>query len=122
MKKAIVLALAIALGGCASTSMKGFTGKSINEAFFKYGRPENVFDLPDGRRAFQFYWGGGAYAVPATSTTAINPNGFGGYTATTTSIPGGVVESKGCLVTLIARPNGADFIVEEYRIPKRLVC
>jgi len=122
MKKAIILALALTLAGCASTAMKGFTGKSINEAFFRYGRPENVFDLPDGRRAFQFYWGGGSFAVPATSTTALNANGLGGYTATTTSIPGGLLESKGCLVTLIARPNGTDFIVEEYRIPKRLVC
>jgi hypothetical protein len=122
MKKAIILSLALALAGCASTAMNRFTGKSINEAFFSYGRPENVFDLPDGRRAFQFYWGGSSFVVPATSTTALNANGLGGYTATTTSVPGGVLESKGCLVTLIARPNGTDFFVEEYRIPKRLVC
>ena len=122
MKKTIVMALALVLGGCASTAMKSFTGQSINEAFFKYGRPENVFDLPDGRRAFQFYWGGGSFTVPTTSTTALNSNGLGGFTATTTSIPAGIVGSKGCLVTLIARPKGDDFIVEEYRIPKRLVC
>lgn len=87
-----------------------------------YGKPEAVFDLPDGRRAFQFYWGGGSGVVPGTSLSTIAPAGAGTYAVTTTSTPAMVYENKGCLVTLIARPSGNDFIVEEYRIPKRLVC
>ena len=123
MKRFILAAtLAVAVAGCASTAMKQHVGQSINEAFFAYGKPENVFDLPDGRRAVQFYWGGSSGVVPGQANTTINPTGFGSYSVATTSIPATYVESDGCLVTLIARPQGNDFIVEEYRIPKRLVC
>jgi hypothetical protein len=119
------LILAVMLGltaaSCASTAMKSHVGKSINEAFFAYGKPENVIALPDGRRAFQFRWGGGSTFLPGTSSTNVAPSG-GGYTATTITSPSMIVGSAGCLVTLIARPVGNDFIVEEYRIPQRLVC
>lgn len=114
--------LALSLVGCASTAMKRYVGTSISEAYMAYGQPEAVFDLPDGRRAFQFYWGGGAGVVPGTSRSTVAPVGGGAYAVTTTSTPTMIYESKGCLVTLIARPVGNDFIVEEYRIPKRLVC
>jgi hypothetical protein len=112
---------ALALSGCASTAMKGHVGKSINEAFFSYGKPENVFNLPDGRRAFQFRWGGGSGIIPGHSNSTILPNGAG-YNVTTTSTPTTFFESDGCLVTLIAQASGNDFVVQEYRIPKKLVC
>lgn len=123
MNRNVVIALlALSLTACASTAMKRHVGTSISEAYMAYGQPTSVFDLPDGRRAFQFYWGGGTGVVPGTSRSTVAPVGGGAYAVTTTSTPAMVVESKGCLVTLIARPAGNDFIVEEYRIPKRLVC
>lgn len=123
VRKALVtVTLALALAGCASTAMKRFVGGSVSEAYMAYGRPENVFDLPDGRRAFQFYWGGGTVAVPAQSNSTITGNPQFGYHITTTSTPATFIDNKGCLVTLIARPRGNDFVVEEYRIPKRLTC
>lgn len=120
-RRIAVIVIALALCSCASTAMKRHIGQSINEAFFAYGKPENVFDLPDGRRAFQFYWGGGSGVIPGQSRSTIMPVGYG-YNVTTTSVPATFIESKGCLVTLIAKPSGSDFLVEEYRIPKRLVC
>jgi hypothetical protein len=125
MFRQIVLAVCAfaLLSGCASTAMKKFVGASISEAYMSYGKPENIFDLPDGRRAFQYYWGGGSGIFPGQQSTTIAPTGGGAYNVTTTGTPALIYESKGCLVTLIARPvvNG-DFVVEEYRIPKRLVC
>lgn len=122
MRSISILVLSLALAACASTAMNKYVGGSVSEAYMSYGQPEAVFDLPDGRRAFQFYWGGGKGVVPANVQTSIQPTGLGGYQVTTTGTPAMAYESKGCLVTLIARPEGNDFVVEEYRIPQRLVC
>lgn len=123
MKRTLVAGfIAIVVAGCASTAMNRYVGGSVSEAYMAYGQPEAVFDLPDGRRAFQFYWGGGSGVIPGTSRTAITSTGLGTYSVTTTGTPAMAYENKGCLVTLIARPAANDFIVEEYRIPKRLVC
>lgn len=118
-----LVSVALMVAGCASTAMKNFVGGSISEAYMSYGQPENVFDLPDGRRAFQYYWGGGTGILPGQQSTTIAPAGGGVYNVTTTGTPAMVYENKGCLVTLIARAaQNGDFVVEEYRIPKRLAC
>ncbi|WP_295442332.1 hypothetical protein [Sphingorhabdus sp. EL138] len=120
---AVLIVAALALTGCASTAMKRYVGSSISEAYLAYGQPANVFDLPDGRRAFQFYWGGSSGVLPGSSQTTVAPIGGGAYAVNTVGTPAMVYESKGCLVSLIARKNAAgDFVVEEYRIPQRLVC
>jgi hypothetical protein len=117
-----VLLLALLLGGCASTAMKGFMGQPIEEAFFRYGKPVNTIDLPDGAKAFQFYWGGsGPIMVPAQSRTNVTTYG-NTATLNTVATPAAIFESQGCLVTLIARPENGRMVVREYRIPKRLVC
>lgn len=121
MKRIVATIVALALSGCVSTAMKNHVGKSITEALFAYGKPENVFDLPDGRRAFQFRWGGGSAIIPGQSNSTLMPNGSG-YSVNTTSTPAALIESAGCLVTLIAAPSGNDYVVQEYRYPKRLVC
>src|SRR5690606_21252644 len=121
MRYILVAAFALTLGACASSAMKSYVGQSVSEAYFDLGRPESIFDLPDGRRAFQFRWGGGAVPVAGYSNTNIAATGSG-YAVTTTSMPAMIVESEGCLVTLIARQADEDFLVEEYRIPQRLVC
>ena len=123
LRPLLIMFVAVTISGCASTAMKRYVGDSISEAYLAYGQPENVFDLPDGRRAFQFYWGGSSGVVPGTSQTQITPTGGGAYAVNTTGTPAMAYENKGCLVSLIARPTGTgDFIVEDYRIPQRLVC
>lgn len=122
MRYISILVLSLALAACASTAMNKYVGGSVSEAYMSYGQPEAVFDLPDGRRAFQFYWGGAKGVAPANVQTNIQPTGLGGYQVTTTGTPAMAYETKGCLVTLIARPVSNDFIVEEYRVPQRLVC
>lgn len=123
LRSLAILAVLVSLSACASTAMNKFVGGSVSEAYLAYGQPENIFDLPDGRRAFQFYWGGGSGVLPSRTQTQITPIGGGAYSVNTSGTPAMVYESKGCLVSLIARPtDSGDFIVEEYRIPKRLVC
>jgi len=113
--------LALALTGCVSSVVKPYVGKPIEAVFIAHGRPANVFDLANGRRAFQYYLGGGTFTTPAVTTgSATTVGNFTSYGAVTTG--GNVISSPGCLVTFIARPDGMTFIVEEYRIPGRLVC
>lgn len=60
MRKSILISvlastvLASALTGCASDIMQGFVGQGLETAMAQYGPPDAQFDLPDGRRAFQW--------------------------------------------------------------------
>lgn len=123
MRKLFLAAIAaLAIVGCASTEMRQYVGAPIETAFIDMGRPENVFDMPDGRRAFQFRWGGGAGVLPGTAYSTAN--NYAGYTSiTTTYTPAVAYASPGCLVTLIASDRGAGhYVIDEYRIPRQLVC
>jgi hypothetical protein len=103
--------------------MKQFVGKDIREVMVADGPPVHQFDMGDGRRAFQWYIGGGTYVIPQTTTgTVTNVGGQAFVNATTTG--GQVVSSEGCLVTYIAVPgekNGA-WIVKDIAFPDRLFC
>ena len=107
--------------------MKQFVGKDVREVVISDGAPTNIFDLGDGRRVFQFYWGGGTYAVPGrvqgySLSTVIGNTVYTSGSALVT--PPRVIESRGCLISYIANwdqeLNG--WIVAEIRYPKRLVC
>ena len=100
MIRIISLALAILLAGCVSTYMKQFVGKDIHEVMIADGPPIHSFDLPDGRRAFQWRMGAGS-ATPFLGT---------------------VYYSEGCVVTYIAKKQGEAWIVEDINYPDRLVC
>jgi hypothetical protein len=66
---AIAVAILAASAACVSTHMKKYLGKDVRYIAVDDGAPVNVFDMPDGRRAFQYFWGGGTYVVPKTTTT-----------------------------------------------------
>ena len=113
----------VMLSGClASTEAKSQIGKSLTQLMIEKGRPVNAFNMPDGRRAVQYYWGGGTVVLPSTSHSTVNVVGNTAYVTTHTN-PGGVVHRKGCLMTYIARANGnGEWIIEEGHWPKRLFC
>ena len=117
----IVAALGVLLAGCVSTGMKKLVGQPIEEAFISYGQPENTFEFPDGRRVYQFRWGGGSGFTPARGTAVAST--VGNVTVVqSTSTPAMFFSSPGCLITFIARRQGQGFIIEDYRVPKELVC
>ncbi|CAN1556964.1 hypothetical protein MCERH10_02435 [Caulobacteraceae bacterium] len=124
-KRALILAftaiLVTALAACASTEMKTFVGKPIEEAMFAYGRPENVMELADNSKAYQFRWGGGTMVLPSQSTSTAQVYG-NSATVRTTATPAMIMESQGCLITFITVNNGTKNVITEYRIPKQLVC
>jgi hypothetical protein len=117
----------MALASCASTHMKQYLGKDIREVVLDSGPPINELDMADGVRAFQFRWGGGAVALPSTTTTVGQVSTTGrasSFSGQSSTIGGGVISSDGCVITYLARfnkPRNA-WIVESYRLPKELVC
>lgn len=46
--------LVVVLAGCASKEMEGFVDRDITAVIARHGQPASQFDLPDGRRAFQW--------------------------------------------------------------------
>ena len=127
MRIILLLLTLILLQGCASTHMKQYLNKDIREVIIDSGPPINAFDMGDGRRAFQFRWGGGTYVVPqttsisGTSTTIANSTWYSGSAITT---GGGVVTSEGCIITYFALwdVEKNTWVISEYRVPKQLVC
>jgi hypothetical protein len=116
----LILAVLL-LSGCVSTEMNRYVGQDISEVFMAYGRPENVFDLPDGRRAFQYRRGEGEVFVPGYSSTRISAQGNEAW-VNTTSTPSARIESQGCVLTFVAVQNGNGWRVTETRVPRQLVC
>ena len=119
----IAASVALLVGGClASTHANQYIGKSISEMMIEEGPPVNVFSMPDGRRAFQWRWGGGTYFIPGTSSSNVNVVGNTAYVTTNTT-PGSIISSAGCVLTYIARKNASGhWIVEEAKWPQRLFC
>ena len=118
---------AVPTAACASSHMKPFIGKDVRYVVIEDGTPVNVFDLPDGLRAFQFRWGGGTVHVPKTTTTNGQLQMVGNqawYQEQKIESGGMVVESAGCVITYIAAWDAArqGWIVQQIAYPHRLVC
>lgn len=128
MRLALLIALVFATAsGCVSTHMKQFIGKDARYIAVKDGMPINVFDLPDGQRAFQYRVGGGSVTAPTTTTTTgqLQMAGSGAYYAEQKIESGGfTVNVPGCLITYLARwsPERQGWIVTDISYPKQLVC
>jgi hypothetical protein len=122
-----IAALSLALSGCVSTHMKGFIGKDIREVMMTEGPPINAFDLGDGRRAFQYRFGGGTFVTSQVSNTTGSATTVGNTVwldQRTITQPAAIVESEGCLISYIAEFSvlKSAWTVVDIRYPKRLVC
>jgi hypothetical protein len=123
----MLVLVALAGTGCVSTHMKKFVGKDVRYIEIEDGAPVKVLDLPDGRRAFQYLWGGGRYVVPQTITTQGQVELVGDkayYTERKLQSGGYVVDNPGCVITYIAEWNAAKtgWIVADISFPRRAVC
>ena len=117
----LVVLLLIPLYGCASNFANSYIGKSTIDLELDLGKPANIVELPDGKRSYQYYWGGGTYALPGYSTSTVTTFGNSAYIDTTT-YPTQVVSSKGCLINFITEQREGLWIVVDATWPDRLVC
>jgi len=100
MTRIVIAALvALTIAGCASQVMKQYIGKDIRQVYLEHGKSVNEFDLDDGNRVFQFYWG---------ESSAGSKAGMKG----------------GCLLSYITTRNNqnSSWTVVDIKYPDRLVC
>ncbi|MFD0857738.1 hypothetical protein [Roseovarius aquimarinus] len=111
---------ALALVGCAAPhQMESYIGRPIGVVILDHGSPDEVFQLVDGRRAYQWEMKNEGFR-PAPGPTigvgvGIGKGGWGGGLTTlgTSYVP----YSKTCRYTLIGEERGTDWIVAEFRKP-----
>lgn len=119
-----LVSIVLLVGGCASSIMQGYVGKSLQEAMIDYGPPANAFDMPDGSRAFQWVMSS-TYVTPTTITNSgtVTPGGNQALWSQRTQISGGQAITSACAYTMIARWDDAQnaWIFTEYRRP-RMMC
>ncbi len=109
------LAGALLLGGCATpNAMESYVGKPITEAMLDYGRPSNVFDLDDNRRAFQWM---ADQSGSVTVSTEEKPSWLWSR-ITGSDKATHVPQVQSCAYTLTAVRNGDQWIVDSFRKPR----
>lgn len=100
------VAISLLLAGCATMTdvMKGYVGKSLQEAVISYGPPANAFDMPDGSRAFQWV-ATSNYVMPVNAYQSGSVTGYGNMAqwSQNTQITGGQVITGQCMYTMFAR-------------------
>lgn len=98
--------LGVLLPACdtASQTMQSYVGISVEQVMLKEGPPINVFDMPDGRRVFQWTDTKSYTSSPLTNTTGyVDGSGTIRTTAITT---GGRTHEWDCLYSLYAVQSG----------------
>jgi hypothetical protein len=122
LRKSLVLASLCALtSACASQFATRYVGKDVVDLELENGKPANILVLPDGRRSYQYRWGGGTFVTPQTTTGTARVAGDTMYVQAQTT-PAIAVSSQGCLINFIAEQRGQRWIVVEGRWPDQLVC
>lgn len=99
--------------------MDNLVGQPLQIGMARYGPPSVVFDMPDGRRAFQ--WEMTSTGVtPRTTVTNANfyaPHGaFANMNATQTAYGGNVVQ-RTCRYTMYAVQHGETWVFSGFEKP-----
>lgn len=103
MMVAVLAVFVTLLSGCATDIMQSYVGRSPEAVMARYGPPDNVFDMPDGRRAFQW-----VQVTQSTSTateesrTRWDDRRHGRERVTTRQTTPAVSETHKCYYTLYA--------------------
>lgn len=118
-----LIVLAMALSGCASSVMGGFVGKPVEAVAVRYGPPVNVFDMPDGRRAFQWNINSTIPLAGYSNTTATiyaPPGGLATVNSSTNYMPAQQIQHS-CLYTMYGTYQGNAWVLTGYEKPS-LMC
>ena len=124
---ALGLVVSVGLVACASSNIKRFIGRDARDLAVRDGPPVNVFDLPDGQRAFQYAVGGGKRVKPKTSTANGQAQLVGDsayYSESRLEASGNTLPTASCYITYLARWNSEKkgWIVTAIASPKQSVC
>ncbi len=112
----IFIVLIATLSGCATSIMESYVGGSITNPMLDYGRPTDVFEISEGKRAFQWVLNSTG-VVPVNNPSRSTIYGSGGWASITTNTTSYRTYSKQCRYTLTATWNGDDWIVDGFRPP-----
>lgn len=125
----VALGVALMITACISTAglQKKYVGKTVLDVVVEEGPPANVFDMGDGRRAFQWKFGGGTIQIPATTTSSGQVSVVGNqawFTQTAVTSPAVAVTSDGCYWTVfgIWDENRKAWVVADARTPRKNFC
>ncbi len=116
--RSFLLGAILTVTGCASEIMGGMVGQDVTQVVTRYGPPINVFDLPDGRRAFQWRTDD---AIVMPTTTTYNAYGYGNMVSGSAMTTGGYLGSQTCFYTLYGKPNGKSWTIIGFEKPT-LAC
>ena len=111
----LLFIVAALLAGCASQNLERYAGQPITAVMIRNGPPANAFDLPDGRRAFQ--WARQSVTmVPGSAVTTGSATAVGGsvWWTQNTQIVGGQAYTADCVYTLYARWRDGAWMVEGF--------
>ncbi|MFX0545663.1 hypothetical protein ACEWPL_008975 [Roseovarius sp. S1116L3] len=114
---------ALVLAGCAAPNqMESYVGRPIGAAVLDHGSPVEVFQLSDGRRAFQWELTKTGFRPSPQPRIGvgigIGRHGWGGWSGGMTTLGTDYIPySKTCRYTLIGEKRGDDWIVSEFRKP-----
>jgi hypothetical protein len=113
------LVAAAVLAGCAPPVLDKYMGRSIVDPMLDFGKPDEVFDLADGRRAFQWEverQGTRPSPRPVIGVgIGVGGGGWGNVTTVGTSYESYTIS---CRYTLIGTPRGSDWVVTGQRQPE----
>jgi len=110
----------VALSGCATSTMRSYIGRNVSDVTLDYGPPVNAFDMPDGRRGFQWRLGfDNVKPRYANSDGPVMRYGEMTWISSHTPIYGGQPIPGQCIYTLFATWNDArpGWIVRDMRKP-----
>lgn len=108
MRRLILVVSLLAMSACASQTMRRYMGQPVQAAIARNGPPTNAFDMPDGRRAFQ--WSrSGQFTTPvqASNSGNIYAAGNAAWWTQNTTITGGQPINVSCHYTVYARWNAS---------------
>jgi len=114
------LAALLTLSGCAADIMRTYIGSGPEAVIAHYGPPDTIFDLPDGRRGYQWLQVTQSTSAGSEETrTRIEPRGRhgGAQRVTTTQITPPSVQTSRCFYTLYAHRVGDRWVFDDFARP-----
>ncbi|MEP7007986.1 MAG: hypothetical protein ABI810_18540 [Sphingomonas bacterium] len=120
-QQALLPVAVLTLAGCATDIMRRYVGRGPEAVMARYGPPDNVYALPDGRRAYQWMQISESTSPGSEETRTRWRKGRDGSPfepVTTTQINPPTNETHRCFYTMYARREGAAWVFDAFERPE----